>query len=59
VERKHKQSNPGAVVDKIKLFVQVKYVYYLIFVTAPSLLLFVCALRGVYPFGQGSVPVLD
>lgn len=45
--------------SKIKFLIQTKYIYPLVFVTAPSILLLVYALRGVYPFGQGSVLVLD
>ena len=35
------------------------YFYPLVFVAAPAVLLFAYALRGVYPFGQESVLVLD
>ena len=35
------------------------YLYPIIFIAAPLLLLLVYALRGVYPFGQGSVLALD
>ncbi|HPU00784.1 MAG: YfhO family protein [Firmicutes bacterium] len=35
------------------------YLYSIIFVSAPLLLLLVYALRGVYPFGRGSVLALD
>lgn len=35
------------------------YLYPVIFAAAPSLLLLVYVLRGVYPFGQGSVLALD
>lgn len=44
---------------KMKLLFKKYYLYLIIFAATPTLLMLVYALRGVYPFGQGSVLALD
>lgn len=44
---------------KINQFIQKHSIVAILFIVAPSILLSVYALREVYPFGQGSVLILD
>ena len=44
---------------KVKSLASSHYIYLLSFMVAPLILLFVYALRGVYPFGESSILALD